>query len=279
MILKPLEPVSLVELFPPLSRELLLVLRSFQPSDWGLPTVCSAWTVKDVAAHLLGCSLGRLWKRDEPITTSGHPPISYQQLVSLINRENETWVQAAKRISPEMLIEFLELTDRRLYDHFRNLDPQGTAGISVAWASEDLAPNWLDIAREYTEKWLHQQHIREAVNKPLLTDPIWLSPVLEVFMYALPRAFRDEHAEDGTRVSVEIMGEAGGEWTLVRAGAEWQLYKGLDPHAVSSVQLDQDLAWRLFTKGLAREDARQQVRIEGNKALGERVLDMVSIMA
>jgi hypothetical protein len=45
------------------------------------------------------------------------------------------------------------------------------------------------------------------------------------------------------------------------------------------VQIDQDLAWRLFTKGINREDARRQVQIDGNVALGEQVLEMVSIMA
>jgi hypothetical protein len=105
----------------------------------------------------------------ESIYPSEAPLTDYEELVSLINRENEVWVQAARRISPEILIEFLDLTDRRLYEHFRKLDPHALAVISVAWASEDLAPHWFDIAREYTEKWLHQQHIREAVDLPLLT--------------------------------------------------------------------------------------------------------------
>jgi uncharacterized protein (TIGR03083 family) len=171
--LKPVEPIHVVELFPPLSRELLKILRALQPADWDLPTICSPWTVKDVAAHLLGGNLGRLWM-EKASNPSDAALRDYDKLVSLINRENEVWVQAARRISPEILIEFLDLTDRRLYEHFRNLDPNALAVISVAWAGEDLAPHWFDIAREYTEKWLHQQHIREAVDLPLLTGgPGW----------------------------------------------------------------------------------------------------------
>jgi len=277
--MKPVEPIYAVELFPPLSRELLAVLKALQPTDWARPTRCSPWSVKDAAAHLLGGNLGRLRNRAETSASSENPVREYDELVNLINRNNELWVRAAQRISPEILIEFLELTDRHLYDHFKSLAQDELATITVAWASDSLPPNWFDIAREYTEKWLHQQHLREAVNQPLLTARAWLSPVLDTFMRGLPRTFRNFKTKDGTRVSVEITGEAGGEWSLVSEGFHWHLFAGCDPQATCRVQIDQDLAWRLFTKGVAREDTRRQVQIDGNAALGEQVLEMVSIMA
>jgi uncharacterized protein (TIGR03083 family) len=277
--MKPVEPIYAVELFPLLSRELLLVLKVLKPADWARPTICTPWSVKDVAAHLLGGNLGRLWTRHETSVPSEDLVQDYDELVSLINRDNELWVQAAQRISPEILIELLDLTDRHLYDHFRSLAQDAPARITVAWAGNSLPPNWFDIAREYTEKWLHQQHIREAVGMPLLTEREWLFPVLDTFLRGLPHTYRNLKAENGTRISVQIVGEAGGAWSLVREGFHWQLYAGRDPQATCRVQIDQDLAWRLFSKGVTREDARQQVEIVGNTALGEPVLEMVSIMA
>lgn len=277
--MKSVEPIYVVELFPPLSHELLTVLKSLQPSDWARPTICSPWSVKDVAAHLLGGNLGRLWNRADSSTPSENPTRDYDELVSLINQDNEEWVRAAQRISPEILIEFLALTDQYLYEHFKSLAQDELARITVAWASEDLSPNWFDIAREYTEKWLHQQHIRDAINQPLLTTRAWLFPVLDTFMRGLPRTFRNLKAKNGTSVSVLITGESGGEWSLVRENFHWQLFVGRDPQATCIVKIDQNLAWRLFTKGLTREDAMRQVHIEGNAALGEQVLEMVSIMA
>jgi len=277
--MKPVEPIHTVDLFPPLSRELLSVLKSLQPKDWAQSTICSPWTVKDVAAHLLGGNFGRLWNRDVALATLDYSPQHYDDLLRLINHNNALWVQAAERISPEILIEFLELTDRRLDDHFRNLAPHEPARIKVAWASDSLPPNWFDIAREYTEKWLHQQHIREAVSRPLLTARFWLLPVLNTFMLGLPRTFRNTEAASGTSISVQITGEAGGEWSLVRQDSGWVLFEGHNPQAICRVQIDQDLAWRLFTKGLSRDIVRRQVHIDGDKTLGETVLEMVSIMA
>lgn len=277
--MQPVTPIHVVELFPPLSHELLSVLRSLQPTDWGKPTICSPWSVKDVAAHLLGGNLGRLWKRNETSASSPTTFQDYDQILNLINHDNQLWVQAAQRISPEILIEFLDITDRHLYDHFKSLAQDKSARITVAWASDILPPNWFDNAREYTEKWLHQQHIREAVNQPLLTERVWLFPVLDTFMRGLPRTFRNMKADDGTSVSVRITGEAGGEWCLVKEDFQWKLYVGRAPAATCRVQIDQDLAWRLFTKGLTPGNAKRQIQIDGFSKLGEQVLEMVSIMA
>jgi uncharacterized protein (TIGR03083 family) len=277
--MKPVEPILTVELFPPLSAELISLLRALQPEEWARPTVCTSWSVKDVAAHLLGGNLGRLWKRD-PTTPPPEPStMAYDQLLALINQENEEWVRAARRISPEVLVEFFELTDRKLYQHFKTLPGDTPARITVAWAGDELPPNWFDIAREYTEKWLHQQHIRMAVGRPLLTSRRWLFPVLDTFMRALPRTYRHVEAEDETSISFHLVGEAGGEWTLRRQAGAWHLYFGSDSNAVAHVYIKQDLAWQLFTKGAGQEFARQRIQVEGNQALGIKILDMISIMA
>ncbi len=277
--MKPVTPILAIELFPPLSRELVSALKALQPLDWERPTICAPWSVKDVAAHLLGGNFGRLWNRVDSSAKIDRPQRDYEQLLRFINENNALWVQAAQRISPAILIELLELTDRRLYEHFSRLDPYALAGITVAWAGDSLPLNWFDIAREYTEKWLHQQHIREAVGLPLLTSRTWLSSVLDTFMRGLPHTFRNLPAKQGVSVAVQITGEAGGDWCLVNGGESWQLFAGSVPRVNCRVQLNQDLAWRLFTRGITPQDARQQVHLDGDVRLGEKVLEMVSIMA
>lgn len=232
-----------------------------------------------MAAHLLGGNLGRLWRRDAHAARPAAPIRDYDELVALINRSNAEWVQAARRISPEILIAFLDLTDRRLYEHFARLAPNDAAPIAVAWAGDEPAPNWFDIAREYTEKWLHQQHIREAVGAPLLTARPWLHPTLDTFLRGLPRAYQRAPAEEGASVAIEITGEAGGVWTLRREGARWRLYTGQGARADCAVQLDADTAWRAFTRAIAPEEARLRARITGEAALAAPALGLTAIMA
>jgi hypothetical protein len=230
------------------------------------PTAYGDWTVKNVAAHLQGGNLGRLWSRKESTRST-------TDLVQLIDRSNAEWVQTARRISPEILVEFLELTDARLYQHFKSLPSDQPAGITVAWASDDLPPNWFDIAREYTEKWLHQPYIREAVGQPLLDGREWLYPVLDTFLRGLPRTYRSVKASQGISITVQIiLGEACGEWSLIRLEGNWGLFSGSIPQPACRVRIGQDLAWRLFTKAISPENAQNQVMIEGDLTLGSVAL-------
>ena len=59
----------------------------------------------------------------------------------------------------------------------------------------------------------------------------------------------------------------------------WNLYSGAPPKSDAEVIIDQELAWRLFTRGISQNLAQEQVTIKGNQKLGIKVLEMVSIIA
>jgi uncharacterized protein (TIGR03083 family) len=279
--MNPVEPIFTVELFPGLGAELLAVLRGLPSEAWDLPTACGDWSVKDVTAHLLGGTLSRLsFGRDRLV----HPrlgvyQLDYEALLQAIDRQNAEWVEIAWRFSQRLLVDFLALADPQLYEYFRSLPPFEASGPAVSWAGDAQSPNWFDIAREYTEKWLHQQHIRAAVGRPLLAERKWLFPVLDTFLRALPHAYRGLGAAAGTAIGFHITGEAGGDWTLRREEAAWRLYAGRTADCAARVSIDQDSAWRLFTKGISPEAARSGIQWEGDEALGRPILCMVSIMA
>jgi hypothetical protein len=44
------------------------------------------------------------------------------------------------------------------------------------------------------------------------------------------------------------------------------------------VIVPQELAWRLFTKGIDRNSARAQLEIEGDRDLGEKILNLTAIV-
>jgi hypothetical protein len=149
----------------------------------------------------------------------------------------------------------------------------------VAWAGEETSESWFDVAREYTERWHHQQQIREAVGAPGLTSRRLMYPVLDAFLRALPHAYRSVEAEEGTAIAVEIAGEAGGEWALVRENHRWRLYEGTPEAPSARVRMDQDTAWRRMTRGITQEQAAERSQVTGEARLGEPVFGMLSVMA
>ena len=277
--LRPLAPVLLLDRFAPLHAELIALLRGLGPDDWHRPTVCALWSVRDIVAHLLDDDLRRLsFHRD------GQPPPaaaidSEASLVAFINRMNAEWVGVARRMSPRVLVDLLEVTGPWVEGLFRSIDPDAPGHWSVAWAGEDHSAHWFDVGRDYTERWLHQQQIRDAVGAPPLTARPWLHPVLDLFVRALPHTYRDTPAPKGTMVHLAIEGPAGGDWTLRRDPGGWRLYAGAGPQPSARATMTDDTAWRLFTKGLDGDTAASRVRLEGDQALGSVVLRVLAIMA
>jgi uncharacterized protein (TIGR03083 family) len=272
--MRPLEPVQVLDLFPDERAALLELLRGLSPEQWDAPTVCPGWSAKDIALHLLGDNIGVLSRgRDRALGTFVG---SWDDLLAFINRTNEQWVEATRRISHRLLCELLEFTGGLLDEHFRSLDLNAIGGI-VSWAGPDPAPVWLDVAREYTERWLHQQQVRDAVSAPPLTKPRLFAPVLATFVRALPHTYRDVHAPDGTLLRLTVTGAAGGVWYLLREAGTWRLGADADGEPHAAITLEQDAAWRLWTRGLTPDASG--ATLSGDIGLAKTALEMISIIA
>ena len=102
-------------------------------------------------------------------------------------------------------------------------------------------------------------------------------PVLDCFMRALPFHYRSMSAPAGTAIRIHVSGDCGGDWHLYR-GVAWQLASEPVGTIVATVTIPQDIAWRIFTKGIAHENARKHVRVTGDTALGNHVLNMLAIV-
>ncbi|HEY6505538.1 MAG TPA: maleylpyruvate isomerase N-terminal domain-containing protein [Chitinophagaceae bacterium] len=277
-------PIDTLPLFPVLNRELVSFLKNLSPEDWQKQTVARLWKVKDVAAHLLDGNFRRIaLHRDGWVTSVADPVNSYADLVRFLDGLNADWVKAAKRLSPQLIIELLESTNEEVFKLFSNLDPFGESVYPVSWAGEDKSYNWFDIAREYTERWLHQQQIREATgNKDIMNRQLYY-PFLNVFMQAWPATMRGL-GEDETVLKTTITGEGGGEWLLRKERGEWTLRQagemnGKTADFLAEAIIDGDVAWKLFSKSVRKADINGSFEIKGDIALGEKVLDMISVMA
>jgi uncharacterized protein (TIGR03083 family) len=266
-------------LFPKLDGMLLELLGSLSAGEWEKQTVSPQWKVKDVAAHLLdtalrGVSLGR----DGCLSEA--PKIdSRVELAAYINRLNQEGVTVYRRLSPAVLISLMRVAAKSLAEYHASRDPNATALFGVSWAGEEKSANWFDTAREFTERWHHQQQIRLAVDKPGIMTRELYHPVLDCFLRALPFTYRDTSAKPGALVQINVSGECGGSWYLRRDEQTWQLVEGPRGEKVSGTTIPQEIAWRIFTKGIDRESALSQVKVTGDAKLGQHVLGMISIVA
>ena len=278
------EPAPLLDyaaLFAPLHDRLLEVLRPLDDAGWLRPTRAGAWRVRDVAAHLLDNELRALsYRRDRMLPPPPDGPIDgFQPLVGFLARLNQGWVDVFARFSPGVLLELLAWSGPQVAAAMSALDPFADALFPVAWAGEDRSQNWMDVAREYTERWHHQQQIREAVGAPLLEEARFLRPLLHVSVRALPRAWAATEAPPDTDVVVHIEGEAGGDWTLRRRAGGWILLEGAAAAPAARVSMDERAAWRLFFKALPEDEKRRAIASSGDPRLAAPMEATLAVMA
>ena len=292
--MRELRPVLTGQLFAEVRRELVSLLKGLTEEEWKLATAAPKWDVKDVALHILGGDVGNLSRRRDGFSLTADLS-SYEKLVAFINEINASWVLAGQRMSARVLIDLTEHIGRQADEYFASLDRMAT-GTAVDWAGDGAAPMWFDVAREYTERWHHQQQIRDATGRPGLYERRLFEPVLDTFVRGLPHVFREVEAEDGAAVKLRVTGVIEKEWVLRCGAGKWELLEGdggeTGPGAATAgtavlcpyeekalVTIAAEKAWKIFTRGIRGAEALRCAEIRGERELGERVVGMVSVIA
>jgi uncharacterized protein (TIGR03083 family) len=275
---EPPGPIDAVAALERVEAALLDLLDTIAPAEWDSATIVPGWRVRHVAGHLLDTALRKL-----AIVRDGFAPErpasgSADDVRDFVNRVNAEGVQVYGRLSPPVLRAVMAAVSPAYCAWHRDIDPQAPAVFAVSWAGEQESRNWFDTARELTERWHHQAQIRLALGRPALMDRDLYHPVLDCFMRALPHTYRDVAAAPGTAVRIRVEGAAGGDWHLVRGAERWLLTARPADAPVATVTIPQDIAWRLFTKGLSRSDAERLVTIEGDRRLASPVLGAIAIV-
>ena len=274
-----LDPILCAHLLRRVDEKLIELLLSLPASEWDAQTVVPRWRVRDVAAHLLDTVLRKLSLVRDSWSVENVKIESPQDVAKLVNRLNDEGVRVYRRLSPPVLIDMMKMACEQSAGFHESLDPFAPAAFGVSWAGEAKSLNWFDTARELTERWHHQQQIRVATNRPGIMTPELYHPVLDCFLRGLPHLYRDTEAPSGTVLLVEIAGECGGQWFLLRESGRWELVKESAAELAARVTIPQEIAWRIFTKGIDRDSAREQVRIEGDPHLGNLVLELTAVIA
>jgi len=267
-------------LFRPLCRDIVALIRTLPAEDWERPTLAGRWRVRDIVAHLLDTALRRL-SFDRDGRTPPAPPRHIEgdrDLVAFINDLNAAWIVAAERLSPRALTDLYDVASEHLSDFMENVSLAGPARFPVSWAGPAGSVAWLDIGREFTEVWHHGAQIRDAVSAGPFSDRRWLHAVIAIALHAIPHAYRNVDGSVGQSIVVDIVGGAGGVWTLKAGESGWEMDEGSQPDSTAKVTISDDAAWRLFFNALPPASAQSVIRVEGDVSLAAPLLHVRSVI-
>jgi uncharacterized protein (TIGR03083 family) len=244
--------------------------------EWIMPTECPGWSVFDNVAHMIGTE--RMLAGEQPATSDAAAEAAAQapHVRNDIGQANERWIAAYRGWDgPKLLDEFRAVTGRRL-DALRALTTE-------EWDAEGFTPEGPGPYRQFMairvfDCWYHDQDIREAVGRPgfmegavadlsLARIPTKaLGYVVGKKAGAPPRSVVAFVVEGSTEIAAAISVPPEGRAELLDEMPS-------DP----SVRITTDrrtfarLAGGRWTGAHAR--AHGVVRVEGDVALGDRVVD------
>jgi uncharacterized protein (TIGR03083 family) len=251
----PLDPPGdIPELFAIERVRLLSLLATVSEPDWLKPTPCPAWTILGLSCHLLGDDFSLLSRnRDHYLGTPAPDAAGDKEFVEWLDNLQIEWVQAARRLSPRLVVDLLAWTSPQLVDVLRNQDGRARTA-QVWWAGPDAVPVWLDQLRELSEYWIHRQQLLEALDQPPDLRSELAGPLLDGLRWAYPYRLGQVRAEPGDTVKILIGGPVSATWHLVSTEAGWDFRSQPGPRLVATLSMTTDEAWRLLTNNLPADD-------------------------
>jgi uncharacterized protein (TIGR03083 family) len=253
---------------------LLELLAGLSVADWRTPTVCPGWDVHDIVAHLVHDHLRRL-SAGRDGWSAGWIPVPDRELAPLLHRANDAFVDSARGLSPRVLSGLIATLGPELDAYWTGCD-LNAEGVSVSWAVPDQpAPVWLDIAREYTELWVHQQQIRDAVASQGSDERDLLHPVIDTLLRSLPQALA---GADATSCTITVTAPVDDAWTARRDREGWRLERRDAHRPDARITLAPDTLWRVATRGLEPDAALAKAVVAGDTGLATAALGLTSII-
>ena len=243
--------------------------------QWQASTECPGWSVQDQIAHLVGSEsmfMGRPMpdhELSEPAPHARNP----------VGERNEVLVDYRRSWPPEKVLEeFREVTSERLAQ-LRAMSDDDLG----AEAMTPLGPGTLRdlVAIRAFDAWVHEQDIRRAIGRPGSLSGAGAAHSLQRCLSAMPFVVgKKAGAHEGSTVVFDVTGETSG--TLVVAVREGRAKPTSEVPDNPTVRLTMNV--EAFTRlGCGRWSPREaidngDVRIDGDRALGERIVEQLNFM-
>lgn len=249
---------------------------SLPQAAWTMLTDCPGWTVQDQVAHVIGTESFLAGRQAPPPTgtESDAPHVKNQ-----IGAANEIWVESLRGRTPAEVLSVLHdvLSERRRQLAERTsegFDEVGPSPVGQVPYREFMNVRAMDI-------WVHEQDVRRAVGQPGNRSGPVADSAIARFVPAMAFVVgKKVGAPDGTSVAFDLTGDSGRRIDVVVDGGRASVAQGPNESPTTKLTMEAETWWCLSMGRLDGPTARQQglVKIDGDRELGERVVDNLTFM-
>jgi uncharacterized protein (TIGR03083 family) len=238
------------------------LLAELTSNDWSTPSALPGWDVHDLVAHLVGTEAELLGDPMPDIDAVG----------------NEAWVASLRSTAPEELTGLFNQNTARRLEMLRAMTPE-------QWDAQQFAPL---AGRPYEvvlmirvlDCWVHEQDIRDATGRPGNESGLAVDVTLDVMAHGMLGVV-DQHAgaERGDSVTFALT-EGGPVVREIHVAVDGlaQLVPALPKPATTTLTMPVAVMVRRAAGRVGSHEFREEILIEGDVAIAERVLANQSYM-
>ena len=245
------------------------LLEELDPDDWAAPTDLPGWDVKAVASHIAHLE-GVLAGNPEETADVGEP----DHVTGLMGLYTEIGVVNRRDASPDSIIN--EIRAAATARHTALLaDPPTDASAKPDPIFGGVPWDWRTLLRNRPlDVWMHEQDVRRAVDRPGGMDSPAARHTAEYLAESIGYVLAKRLGEPaGTVAVLEMEGSAPFAFRVNDAGRGERLPSLPDAPTVC-LRMDREAFIRLA--GGRCEPEPGTVRVEGDQALGQRLLDALA---
>lgn len=242
---------------------LLALVQSLVGADWSQPTDCTAWTVRDIVAHLAGAVSSQASWAEFKRQNMANPYM--KEAAVKIDAINRRQVEDRAEATVEQLVaEFKEnapkaiRTRQRLPWLVRQLRlPMGPplGFTSVGYLMDTIVTR---------DQWMHRHDIALATGREMIVTPEHDGRLLALVIRDLARKI--EPQLQNRTIDLLLIGQAGSHFRF-----------GAGNHVDAVIEMDVPTFNRLASGRLPAEAALDQARVEGDQAIASWFLNQTDI--
>lgn len=244
-----------------------------EAADWALPTACPGWTVKDQFSHVLAIEAMLLGRPAPDVTL----PAEVGHVRNEMGRVNEMWAEHYRNVPvTDVLADLGEvIISRRAALATMTQDDFDAPAMTPA--GQDTYGRFMRI--RVMDTWIHEQDVREAVGRPgHLEGRAPRATLAEVRLSLGYAVGKKAGAPQGSSVRFVLTGPVSGRLDVVVAERA-QVVDVLEGAPTVTIEIPGDAFIRIGAGRVADGDAAKlATRIDGDRALGEQILDGMAYM-
>lgn len=243
------------------------LLTELPDEDWSRPTACPGWDVKANVAHVLGTEA---MLAGEPTPEVGVDVTTLPHVRNDIAAVNEAWILSLADVPPaEVLARFRTVTTERIVA-LRAMDDEAWTADSFTPAGPDTFGRFMRI--RVFDSWMHEQDIRDAVDRPGHTAGLPVEVTLDEMTAALGYVVgKRAGAPQGSSVTFSLTGGSDRDIHVLVDGRATAVDE-LDGPATATLRMSIHSFSRLCGGRMPAAEATD-VALAGDTDLGRTVLD------